>query len=141
MAEIKVKIKVQIPGGSATPAGKIGTALGPQGVNIMDFCKAFNAQTAQRKGETVPVIITIYKNRKFDFIIKTAPTSEMIRKKLNLSKGSSRPHEMKVGKLKKTDVEEIAKVKMPDLNAVDLDAAKKIVEGTARSMGVDIIEG
>lgn len=141
MAEIKVKIKVQIPGGSATPAGKIGTALGPQGVNIMDFCKAFNAQTAQRKGETVPVVITVYKNRKFDFIIKTAPTSEMIRKKLNLSKGSSRPNEVKVGKLKKTDVEEIAKVKMPDLNAVDLDAAKKIVEGTARSMGVDIIEG
>lgn len=141
MAEIKVKIKVQIPGGSATPAGKIGTALGPQGVNIMDFCKAFNAQTAQRKGETVPVIITVYKNRKFDFIIKTSPTSEMIRKKLNLSKGSSRPNEVKVGKLKKTDVEEIAKVKMPDLNAVDLDAAKKIVEGTARSMGVDIIEG
>ena len=141
MAEIKAKIKVQIPGGSATPAGKIGTALGPQGVNIMDFCKAFNAQTAQRKGETVPVIITIYKNRKFDFVIKTAPTSEMIRKKLNLAKGSSRPHETKVGKLNKSDVEEIAKVKMPDLNAVDLDAAKKIVEGTARSMGVDIIEG
>lgn len=141
MAEIKLKIKVQIPGGSATPAGKIGTALGPQGVNIMDFCKAFNAQTAQRKGETVPVIITVYKNRTFDFIIKTAPTSEMIRKKLNLAKGSSRPHETKVGKLKKTEVEEIAKVKMPDLNTVTLEAAKKIVEGTARSMGVDIIEG
>jgi len=141
MAEIKLKIKVQIPGGSATPAGKIGTALGPQGVNIMDFCKAFNAQTAQRKGETVPVIITVYKNRTFDFIIKTAPTSEMIRKKLNLTKGSSRPHETKVGKLKKTEVEEIAKVKMPDLNTVTLEAAKKIVEGTARSMGVDIIEG
>lgn len=140
MAEIKIKIKVQIPGGSATPAGKIGTALGPQGVNIMDFCKAFNAQTAQRKGETVPVVITVYKNRKFDFIIKTAPTSELIRKKLNLSKGSSRPNLDKVGKLKESDIEEIAKVKLADLNAADLEAAKKVVKGTARSMGVDIIE-
>lgn len=141
MAEIKAKIKVQIPGGAATPAGKIGTALGPQGVNIMDFCKAFNAQTAQRKGETVPVIITVYKNRTFDFIVKTSPTSELIRKKLNLSKGSSRPHVDKVGKLTRGDVQEIAKVKLPDLNAVDLKAAEKVVEGTARSMGVEIIEG
>jgi large subunit ribosomal protein L11 len=141
MAEIKIKIKVQIPGGSATPAGKIGTALGPQGVNIMDFCKAFNAQTAQRKGETVPVVITVYKNRTFDFIIKTAPTSELIRKKLNLAKGSSRPNVDKVGKLKMSDIEEIAKIKLNDLNAVDVSTAKKIVAGTARSMGVDIIEG
>ena len=141
MAEIKAKIKVQIPGGAATPAGKIGTALGPQGVNIMDFCKAFNAQTAQRKGETVPVIITVYKNRTFDFIVKTSPTSELIKKRLNLSKGSSRPHLDKVGKLTRVDVQEIAKVKLPDLNAVDLKAAEKVVEGTARSMGVEIIEG
>lgn len=141
MAEIKTKIKIQIPGGSATPAGKIGTALGPQGVNIMDFCKAFNAQTAQRKGETVPVIITVYKNRTFDFVVKTSPTSELIRKKINASKGSSRPHVDKIGKLSSADVEEIAKAKLPDLNAVDLDRAKKIVEGTARSMGVDIIKG
>lgn len=140
MAEIKAKIKVQIPGGAATPAGKIGTALGPQGVNIMDFCKAFNAQTAQRKGETVPVIITVYKNRTFDFVVKTSPTSELIRKRLNLSKGSSRPHVDKVGKLTKIDVQEIAMVKLPDLNAVDLKAAEKVVEGTARSMGVEIIE-
>ena len=140
MAEVKVKIKVQIPGGSATPAGKIGTALGPQGVNIMDFCRAFNAQTAQRKGDTVPVVITVYKNRTFDFIVKTSPTSELIRKKLNLKKGSSRPHVDKVGKLSASDVEEIAKVKLSDLNAIDLDNAKMIVEGTARSMGVEIVK-
>lgn len=139
MAEIKAKIKIQISGGSATPAGKIGTALGPQGVNIMDFCKAFNAQTAQRKGETVPVIITVYKNRTFDFIVKTSPTSELIRKKINASKGSSRPHVDKIGKLSSRDVEDIAKAKLSDLNVVDLEAAKKIVEGTARSMGVDIV--
>lgn len=139
MAEIKAKVKMQIPGASATPAPPVGSALGPQGINIMDFCKAFNAATANRKGETVPVVITVYKDKKFDFIIKTPPTSELIRKKLNLKKGSARPHTDKVGKIKWSDIEEIAKIKLPDLNAVDLEGAKLIVAGTARSMGVDVI--
>ncbi len=139
MAEIKAKVKIQILGGSATPAPPVGTALGPHGVNIMEFCKAFNAQTSGRKGETIPVIITIFKNRTFEFILKTSPTSELIRKKINLKKGSSRPNSVKVGKLTQQDVEDIAKAKLSDLNAVDLVAAKKIVAGTARSMGVEVL--
>lgn len=139
MAEIKAKVKIQILGGSATPAPPVGTALGPHGVNIMEFCKAFNAQTTGRKGETIPVVITIFKNRTFEFILKTSPTSELIKKKINLKKGSSRP-EVKVGKLTQKDVEDIAKAKLSDLNAVDLAAAKKIVAGTARSMGVEVLE-
>ena len=138
MAEIKARVKLQIPGSSATPAPPVATALGPHGINMMDFCKAFNAQTAQRKGETVPVVVTVYKNRTFDFVVKTSPTSELIRKKLNLKKGSSRPNTNKVGTLTMKDVEDIAKIKLPDLNAVGLDEAKKIVMGTARSMGVEI---
>lgn len=138
MAEIKAQVKIQIPAGAASPAPPVGTALGPHGINMMDFCKAFNAQTAQRKGETVPVVVTVYKNRTFDFVLKTPPTSELIRKKLNLKKGSGRPNTEIVGQLSLADVEEIAKIKLNDLNAVDLDAAKKIVSGTARSMGVKI---
>lgn len=138
MSEIKAKVKVQIPGGSASPAPPVGTALGPHGIDMMAFCKEFNAKTAQRKGETVPVVVTIYKNRKFDFIVKTTPTSDLIRKKLNLKKGSGRPNTEKVGKMSQADIEEIAKIKMQDLNAIDLDAAKKIVAGTARSMGIDV---
>lgn len=136
---IKTKVKLQIPAGAATPAPPVGTALGPHGVNMMGFCKDFNARSASRKGETVPVEVTIYVDRTFDFILKTSPTSEMIRKKLNLPKGSSKPNTDKVGKLSWSDVEEIAKVKLPDLNALDLEQAKKIVAGTARSMGVDVI--
>ncbi len=140
MAEVKAKVKIQILGGSATPAPPVGTALGPHGVNIMEFCKAFNAQTGGRKGETIPVIVTIFKNRTFEFILKTSPTSELIRKKINLKKGSARPNSVKVGKLTQQDVEDIAKAKMADLNAVDLVAAKKVVAGTARSMGVEVSE-
>ena len=140
MAEVKAKVKIQILGGSATPAPPVGTALGPHGVNIMEFCKAFNAQTGQRKGETIPVIVTIFKNRTFEFILKTSPTSELIRKKINLKKGSARPNTVKVGKLTQKDVEDIAKAKFVDLNAVDLDAAKKTVAGTARSMGIEVLE-
>jgi large subunit ribosomal protein L11 len=140
MSEIKAKVKVQIPGGTASPAPPVGTALGPHGIDMMAFCKDFNSQTAQRKGETVPVVVTIYKNRKFDFIIKTTPTPDLIRKKLNLKKGSGRPNTEKVGKMTQSDLEEIAKIKMQDLNAIDLDAAKKIVAGTARSMGIDIVD-
>jgi len=138
--EIKANIKLQIAGGAATPAPPVGSALGQQGVNIMDFCKKFNALTANRKGETVPVVITVYVDRSFDFVVKTAPTSELIKKKINLVKGSSKPHEQKVGKISWKEIEEIAKVKMPDLNAEDIDAAKKIVAGSARSMGVEVVD-
>lgn len=136
---IKTIVKLQIPAGAATPAPPVGTALGPHGINMMGFCKDFNAKSASRKGETVPVEVTIYVDRSFDFILKTSPTSEMIRKKLNLSKGSSKPNSEKVGKLSWADIEEIAKVKFPDLNALNIEQAKKIVAGTARSMGVDVI--
>lgn len=136
---IKKIVKLQIPAGAATPAPPVGTALGPHGINMMGFCKDFNAKTASRKGETVPVEVMIYADRSFDFILKTSPTSEMIRKKLNLSKGSSKPNEEKVGKLSWADVEDIAKAKMPDLNALDIEQAKKIVAGTARSMGVNVV--
>ncbi len=139
MKEIKAKVKLQISGASATPAPPVGTALGPQGINLMDFCKKFNAETAQRKGDVVPVVVTVYKDRTFDFILKTPPTSELVRKKVNAKKGSAKPNSLKIGKISWADVEEIAKVKLEDLNAADLEAAKKTVAGTARSMGVDIV--
>lgn len=139
--EIKAKVKLQLKGSAATPAPPAGSALGPHGVNIMEFCKQFNAQTASRKGETVPVEITVYKDRSFTFVLKTPPTSELILKKINVAKGSSKPNLIKVGKISWADIESIAKVKMPDLNAVDLEEAKRIVAGTARSMGVDVFEG
>jgi len=138
--EIKAKIKLQLAGGSATPAPPVGSALGQHGVNLMDFCKKFNAQTADKKGQTVPVQITVYVDKTFDFLIKTAPTSELIKKKINLTKGSARSHEQKVGKITWADIEEIARVKMPDLNAFSLDQAKKMVAGSARSMGVVVVD-
>lgn len=136
--EIKANIKVLIKGGSANPAPPVGSALGPHGVNIMEFCKQFNAKTANRKGETVPVIITVYKDKTFDFFCKTPPTSELLKKQINLAKGSSKPNTNKVGKISWAGIEEVAKIKMPDLNASTLEEAKKIVAGTARSMGIDV---
>jgi len=137
---IKAQIKLQIPGGAATPAPPVGSSLGQQGVNIMEFCKQFNAQTATRKGETVPVLITVYTDKTFSFITKTAPTTELIKKKINLSKGSSKPNTDKVGRISWRDIEDIAKTKLPDLNAFDIEQAKKIVAGSARSMGVEIVD-
>jgi large subunit ribosomal protein L11 len=137
--EVKARIKMQLPGGAATPAPPVGSSLGQQQVNIMEFCKAFNAKTADRKGQVVPVVVTVYTDKKFDFVVKTPPTSELIKKKLNIPKGSSNPLTQKVGSLSWKDVEEIAKVKLPDLNAADIEAAKKIVAGTARSMGIDVV--
>jgi large subunit ribosomal protein L11 len=137
---IKAQIKLQIPGGAATPAPPVGNNLGQHQVNIMEFCKQFNAQTASRKGETVPVIITIYTDKTFSFIIKTPPASELIKKKINITKGSSKPNTDKVGKISWKDIEDIAKIKLPDLNAIDLAQAKKIIAGSARSMGVDVID-
>jgi large subunit ribosomal protein L11 len=137
---IKAKLKLQIPAGGATPAPPVGSSLGQHGVNIMDFCKKFNAATANRKGETVPVSITIYTDKTLDFVTKTAPVSELIRKKANIQKGSSNPGKETAGKIKLKDIEEIAKIKMPDLNACDIEAAKKIVAGSARSMGLTVID-
>ena len=134
--KIAALVKVQLQAGSATPAPPVGTALGPHGVNIMDFCKAYNAQTESMRGNVIPVEITIYEDRSFDFITKTPPAAELIKKAAGLSKGSGVPHKEKVGKLTKDQVREIATTKLPDLNANDIDAAMKIVEGTARSMGV-----
>jgi len=138
--EVKANIKLQIPGGGATPAPPVGSALGQHQVNIMDFCKKFNAQTSDKKGQTVPVVITVYKDKSFDFVLKTPPATELIKKKINLSKGSSNPKDNKVGKISWKDIEEIAQIKMADLNAVSLDQAKKIIAGSARSMGVDVVD-
>ena len=138
--QVKSKIKLQIPGGGATPAPPVGSCLGQHGVNIMDFCKKFNAQTAKQKGETIPVVITVYADRSFDFITKTPLASELIRKKINLKKGASNPGTEVAGSISMADIEEIAKVKMVDLNAVDIEAAKKIIAGSARSMGITVKE-
>lgn len=138
--EIKSQIKLQIPAGAATPAPPVGSSLGQHGVNIMEFCKQFNAQTASKKGDTIPVIITVYVDRTFTFITKTPPVSELIRKKINIAKGSSVPNKQKVGTITWKEVEDIARVKLPDLNAVDINQAKKIIAGSARSMGVDVVD-
>ena len=136
--KVTAQVKLQIPAGKATPAPPVGTALGPQGVNIMDFCKAFNAKTSgkDQEGLIIPVVITIFSDRSFTFITKTPPAAELIKKAAGLQKGSGVPHKDKVGKLTKDQIREIATTKLPDLNANDIDAAMKIVEGTARSMGV-----
>ena len=137
---VKAKIKLQIPGGAATPAPPVGNNLGQHQVNLMEFCKQFNAATASRKGETVPIIITVYVDKTFSFEIKTPPVSELIKKKINISKGSSKPNTDKVGRISMADIEDIAKIKLPDLNANGIEEAKKIVAGSARSMGVDVFE-
>ncbi len=141
MAEIKAKVKIQLSGAAATPAPPVGTVLGPHGVNLMEFCKAFNALTAQKKGQTVPAIITIFKNRTFEITIKTPPTTELIRNVLNLKKGSAKPANTIVGKITMQQIEEIARIKLPDLNANDIEGAKKIIAGSARSMGVEVVNG
>ena len=137
--KIAALVKVQLQAGAATPAPPVGTALGPHGVNIMEFCKAYNAQTESMRGNVIPVEITIFEDRSFTFITKTPPAAELIKKAAGLSKGSSVPHKDKVGTVTAKQVEDIAKQKMPDLNAKDLAAAVKTVRGTARSMGIDVI--
>ena len=134
--KVLTTIKLQAAGGQASPAPPVGPALGQHGINIMEFCKAFNAQTQDQMGTTIPVVITVYEDRSFTFITKTPPAAEMIKKAAGLQKGSGVPHKEKVGKLSKDQIREIATTKMPDLNANDIDAAMKIVEGTARSMGI-----
>jgi large subunit ribosomal protein L11 len=131
-------IKLQIPAGAANPAPPVGPALGQHGVNIMDFCKAYNAATESQKGNIVPVEITVYEDRSFDFVLKTPPASRMILKAAGLEKGSGTPQSVKAGNITKSQVREIAETKMPDLNANDIDAAMKIIEGTARQMGITV---
>ena len=131
-------IKLQIPAGQATPAPPVGPALGQHGVNIMEFCKTFNARTGKDQGLIIPVVITVFSDRSFTFVTKTPPASILLLRAAGLQKGSGEPNKNKVGKVTKKQVEEIAKTKMPDLNAASLESAIKTVEGTARSMGIEI---
>ncbi len=131
-------IKLQIPAGEATPAPPVGPALGQHGVNIMKFCKAYKAQTSSQRGMIVPVEITVYVDRSFSFITKTPPASVLLKKAAGIEKGSGEPNREKVGKVSKDQIKEIAEVKMKDLNASDIEAAMRIIEGTARSMGIEV---
>ncbi|MEE8826292.1 MAG: 50S ribosomal protein L11 [Eubacteriales bacterium] len=133
-------IKLQIPAGKATPAPPVGPALGQHGVNIVQFTKAFNAKTAQMGDVLIPVVITVYADRSFTFITKTPPAAVLIKKALNLPKASGEPNKTKVGKITKAQVKEIAETKMPDLNAATIEAAMRIIEGTCRSMGVEVVD-
>ncbi len=135
--KVAALVKVALNAGAATPAPPVGTALGPHGVNIMEFVKAYNAATESQRGNVIPVEITIYEDRSFTFITKTPPAAELIKKAAGIKSGSAVPHKTKVARLTKEQVREIAEVKLPDLNANDIDAAMKIVAGTARSMGVE----
>lgn len=137
--EVIRRVKLQIPAGKATPAPPVGPALGQHGVNIMGFCKQFNAATAKQAGTIIPVVISIYKDRSFTFITKTPPASVLILKAAGVKKGSGEPNKVKVGKITKAQLLEIAKTKMEDLNARDLEAASRIVAGTARNMGIEIV--
>lgn len=136
--EIIAQIKLQIPAGQANPAPPVGPALGQHGVNIMEFCKAFNEKTTKEQGMIIPVILTVYKDRSFSFITKTPPAAVLIKKALNLEKGSSEPNREKVGELSRKQVEEIARIKLKDLNARTLERAVKIIEGTAKNMGIKV---
>ena len=137
--KVQAVVKLQIQAGKATPAPPVGTALGPHGVNIMDFCKNFNAKTAKDDGLIIPVLVTVYADRSYTFITKTPPASVLLKKVANLAKGSAEPNKNKVGTVTVKQVEDIARQKMPDLNCTDLAAAVKTVRGTARSMGIDVI--
>ena len=136
--KIKIKIKLQIEGGKATPAPPVGTALGPQGINIGDFVRQFNEVTKDKMGEVVPVEMTIYEDRTFTFVLKTSPAAFLLKKAAGLEKGSGEPNKKKVGKVTKEQIRKIAETKMVDLNANDVEQAMKIIEGTARSMGIEV---
>ena len=139
--KVLTQIKLQIQAGKATPAPPVGPALGQHGVNIMEFCKAFNAKTAKEEGLILPVVLTVYADRSFSFITKTPPAAILLKKAANIAKGSGVPNKEKVGKVTRAQVEEIARTKTPDLSAAGLEAAVRTVEGTARSMGIEIVEG
>ncbi|MFS2294185.1 MAG: 50S ribosomal protein L11 [Actinomadura sp.] len=136
--KVAALVKVQLQAGAATPAPPVGTALGPHGVNIMEFCKQYNAATESQRGNVIPVEITIYEDRSFSFVTKTPPAAQLIMKAAGVEKGSGEPHKNKVGSITAEQVREIAQTKMPDLNARNLETAQKIIEGTARSMGIDV---
>ena len=133
------QVKLQIPAGKATPAPPVGTALGPQGVNIMDFCKNFNAKTAGQDGLIIPVVVTVYVDRSYSFITKTPPAPVLLKRAANIAKGSAEPNKAKVGTVTKKQVEEIARLKLPDLNTDSVESAIRSVAGTARSMGLDVV--
>ncbi len=133
-------LKLQLPAGQATPAPPVGTALGPHGVNLMEFVKAYNEETGNQRGQIIPVEISIFEDRSFTFITKTPPAAALLRQAARVDKGSGEPNKEKVGSVTRAQVKEIAKIKMPDLNAIDIDGAMKVVEGTARSMGI-VVEG
>ena len=137
--KVKTQIKLFCPGGQANPAPPVGPALGQHGLNIMEFCKQFNDRTKDRQGLTLPVVISVYEDRTFSFIIKSPPASVLLKKAAGIAKASGVPNTEKCGKVTKDQVREIATIKMPDLNADDVDAAMKIIEGTARSMGIDVV--
>ena len=139
--EIMAKVKLHIPGGQANPSPPVGPALGQHGVNIMEFCKAFNEQTKDKQGIIIPVVLTVYKDRSFTFITKTPPASVLLKMAAGVAKGASDPLREKVGRVTLSQVKEIAQQKMSGLNTSDLDAAVKIVKGTARSMGIEVVEG
>ena len=138
--EVLTQIKLQIPGGEANPAPPVGPALGQHGLNIMDFCKAFNEKTKDKQGTIVPVVITVYEDRTYTFIMKTPPAAILIKKAINIEKGSAESNRIPAGNITRKQLEEIAQIKMPDLNANDVDAAVNIIAGTARSMGVSVID-
>ena len=138
--KVIASIKLQVPAGQANPSPPIGPALGQHGVNIMEFCKAFNAKTQGQEGMIIPVVITVYADRSFTFITKTPPASVLLKKAAQIAKGSSEPNRVKVGKVTREQVKEIAQLKLPDLNARDLDAAIRTIEGTDRIMGVEIVD-
>jgi large subunit ribosomal protein L11 len=137
--KIQQFIKLQVPAGKANPAPPIGTALGPAGVNIMEFCKQFNAKTANMGDIKIPVVITVFSDRSFTFITKTPPAADLIKKAIKLEKGSGKPNREKVGKVTRAQIEEIAKTKMPDLNTTSLESAIRTIEGTAKSLGLEIV--
>jgi large subunit ribosomal protein L11 len=132
-------VKLQLPAGQATPAPPVGTVLGPHGVNLMDFVKAYNDATGSQRGQIIPVEISIYEDRSFDFVTKTPPAAVLLRQAARVEKGSGEPNKEKVGSVTRAQVKEIAEIKMPDLNAIDIEGAMKVVEGTARSMGIVVV--
>lgn len=138
--KVQAVVKLQIPAGKATPAPPVGTGLGPHGVNIMAFCKEFNERTRDQVGLIVPVVITIFADRSFSFVVKTPPASVLLKKAAGIETGSNQPHSKKVGRVTRAQLREIAQQKLPDLNTTDLEAAERMIEGTARSMGLEIVE-
>ena len=137
--KVAAVVKLQVPGGKANPSPPVGPALGQHGVNIMEFCKAFNAQTSTQEGLVIPVVITIYGDRSFSFVTKTSPAAILLKQAAGIAQASKEPSRVKVGKVTRKQVEEIARTKMPDLNALTLESAVKIIEGTARSMGIEVV--